>query len=263
VACEGIELSEPMAQQLRAKPGGQDLAVTIGDMTSTRVSGTFSLVYVVGNSIMNVTSQDEQAAVFVNSAAHLEAGGRFVIALVVPQLRKFPPGENARVFTLRPAHIGIETLDDVAGQIASSRHWMDVDGRLVKHSAPYRYIWPSELDLMALLAAFDWRTAGRDGIGRRSRPIVRATSRSTRRQAEPRRLGQPVAGVYERGVSRPGIDASVRAGPAEGSSTGTRMGRRLRGLRPTGQWRCPAAEGIAYGLWNELRLYRAVFGVHR
>ncbi len=154
VACEGIELSEPMAEQLRAKPGGQDVRVTIGDMTTTRVSGTFSLVYVVGNSIMNVTSQDEQAAVFVNAAAHLEAGGRFVIALVVPQLRKFPPGENARVFTLRPAHIGIETLDDVAGQIASSHHWMDVDGRLVKHSAPYRYIWPSELDLMARLAGF-------------------------------------------------------------------------------------------------------------
>jgi SAM-dependent methyltransferase len=71
VACEGIELSEPMAEQLRAKPGGQDLPVTIGDMTTTRVSGTFSLVYVVGNSIMNVTSQDEQAAVFVNPAAHL------------------------------------------------------------------------------------------------------------------------------------------------------------------------------------------------
>ena len=73
---------------------------------------------------------------------------------MVPQLRKFPPGESARVFTLRAGHIGIETLDDVAGQIASSHHWMDVDGRLVKHSAPYRYIWPSELDLMARLAGF-------------------------------------------------------------------------------------------------------------
>jgi SAM-dependent methyltransferase len=154
VAVEGIELSEPMVEQLRTKRGGQDVPVTIGDMSTTRVSGTFTLVYVVANTIMNVTTQDEQAAVFVNAAAHLEEGGRFVIAVVVPQLRTFLPGENARVFTLEPAHVGIETLDDAAGQIASSHHWMQVDGRLVKHSAPYRYVWPSELDLMARLAGF-------------------------------------------------------------------------------------------------------------
>jgi SAM-dependent methyltransferase len=154
VVVEGIELSEPMAEQLRAKPGGQDVPVTIGDMTTTRVPGTFSLVYVVANTIMNVTTQNEQAAILVNAAAHLEEGGRFLIAVVVPQLRKFPPGENARVFTLQPAHIGIETLDDLVNQVASSHHWMEVDGRLVKHSAPYRYIWPSELDLMARLAGF-------------------------------------------------------------------------------------------------------------
>jgi SAM-dependent methyltransferase len=154
VAVEGIELSEPMAEQLRAKPGGQDVPVTIGDMTTTRVTGTFTLVYVVANTIMNVTTQDEQAAVMMNAAAHLEEGGRFLIALVVPQLRKFPLGENARVFTLQPTHIGIETLDDPASQVVSSHHWMDVDGRLVKHSAPYRYVWPSELDLMARLAGF-------------------------------------------------------------------------------------------------------------
>jgi SAM-dependent methyltransferase len=154
VAVEGIELSEPMAEQLRAKPGGQDLPVTIGDMTTTRVTAAFSLVYVVANTIMNVTTQDEQAAVLANAAAHLEEGGCFVIAVVVPQLRKFPLGENARVFTLQPAHIGIETLDDVAGQVVSSHHWMHVDGRLVMHSEPYRYVWPCELDLMARLAGF-------------------------------------------------------------------------------------------------------------
>jgi SAM-dependent methyltransferase len=154
VAVEGIELSEPMVEQLRAKPGGLDVRVTIGDMTTTRVTGAFSLVYVVANTIMNVTTQDEQAAVFANAAAHLEEGGRFLIAVVVPQLRRFPLGENARVFTLQPAHIGIETLDDAASQVASSHHWMEVDGRLVKHSAPYRYVWPSELDLMARLAGF-------------------------------------------------------------------------------------------------------------
>jgi SAM-dependent methyltransferase len=154
VVVEGIELSEPMAERLRAKPGGQDVPVTIGSMTTTRVTGTFTLVYVVANTIMNVTTQDEQLAVLMNAAAHLEGDGRLLVAVVVPQLRKFPLGENARVFTLQPAHVGIETLDDVTNQVASSHHWMEVDGRLVKHSAPYRYIWPSELDLMARLAGF-------------------------------------------------------------------------------------------------------------
>jgi len=152
ISVHGLELSPHMVAQLQAKPGASDVAVTIGDMTSTRVPGTFTLVYLVANTIMNVTTQDEQTAVFVNAAAHLEAGGVFVVEVMVPQLRSVPAGEIGRVFTLEPDHIGIETFDDLAGQIAWSHHWMEVGGRLVRHSAPYRYVWPSELDLMARLA---------------------------------------------------------------------------------------------------------------
>jgi hypothetical protein len=154
IAVSGIELSPPMADRLRAKPGGHDVSVTIGDMTRTRVPGTFTLVYLVANTIMNVTTQEEQVAVFANAAAHLAAGGRFVVEVIVPALRSVPPGERGRIFTISPDHVGIETFDDVAGQIAWSHHWMVVDGRLVRHSAPYRYVWPSELDLMARLAGF-------------------------------------------------------------------------------------------------------------
>jgi SAM-dependent methyltransferase len=155
VPVEGIELSRPMAERLRAKPGGQEVPVTVGDMATTRIDGTFSLVYVVANTIMNVTTQDEQVAVFVNAAAHLQVAGRFVVDVVVPQPPSFPGGETARVFTLESAHVGIETVDDPVGQVAWSHHWMEVDGRLVKHSAPYRYVWPSELDLMARFAGFE------------------------------------------------------------------------------------------------------------
>jgi SAM-dependent methyltransferase len=160
----GIELSPHMAGQLRGKPGADGVAVTVGDMTSTRVPGTFTLVYLVANTIMNVTTQDEQIAVFANAAAHLQPGGRFVVDVIVPQLRGVPPGETARVFTLDPDHVGIETFDDLAGQIAWSHHWMEVGGRLIKHSAPYRYVWPSELDLMARIAGFrlEHRWAGWD-----------------------------------------------------------------------------------------------------
>jgi len=155
VAVHGIELSPHMADQLRAKPGADAVSVTVGDMTTTRLSDRFELVYLVANSIMNVTTQEEQVAVFSNAAAHLVVGGRFVIELMVPQLRRGPPSEMARVFRLDSDHVGIETFDDVVGQVAWSHHWIEVNGRLVRHSAPYRYIWPSELLLMAKMTGFE------------------------------------------------------------------------------------------------------------
>jgi|SRR5579884_164199 len=106
---------------------------------------------------MNLTAQDEQLAVFTNAAAHLDRGGCFVVELVVPQLRSVPFGEIGRVFMLSPDHVDIETFDDVVGQVAWSHHWAEVGDRLVKHSAPCRYVWPSELILMARLASFRLR----------------------------------------------------------------------------------------------------------
>jgi SAM-dependent methyltransferase len=154
---QGIELSRPMAARLSAKPGAEAVPVTIGDMTTTRVPGTFRLVYLVANTIMNVTTQDDQLAVFANAAAHLEPRGCFVVEVLVPQLRRVPPGASAWVFTLDPDHVGIETFDDLVGQVAWSHHWIEADGRLVRHSAPYRYVWPSELDLMAKITGFRLR----------------------------------------------------------------------------------------------------------
>jgi hypothetical protein len=126
-------------------------------MTTTRVAGVFTLVYLVWNSIMNVTTQQEQVAVFRNASAHLERGGFFVVEVIVPQLREVPPGAVGRVFTMEPGHVGIETFDDLVGQIAWSHHWTEVEGRLMHHAAPYRYVWPAELDLMAELAGFRLR----------------------------------------------------------------------------------------------------------
>ena len=157
VSVHGLELSEHMLERLHAKRGTADVRTVLGDMTSTRVPGDFRLVYLVANTIMNVTTQDEQIAVFVNAARHLVPGGCFVVEVIVPSLRDVPRGEIGRVFTLEPDHVGIETFDDTVGQIASSHHWMLVDGELVRHSAPYRYVWPSELDLMARLAGLRLR----------------------------------------------------------------------------------------------------------
>jgi len=158
VSVHGLELSPHMAAQMKAKPGADAVPVTVGDMTTTRVPGApFTLVYLVANTIMNVTTQDAQLAVFANAAGHLAPGGCFVVEVIVPQLRRVPPGETARVFTMDPDHVGIETFDDVAAQIAWSHHWIEAGGRLVRHSAPYRYVWPSELDLMARIAGLRLR----------------------------------------------------------------------------------------------------------
>jgi SAM-dependent methyltransferase len=162
VAVHGIELSPDMAARLRAKPGATEVPVIVGDMTSARAPGTFTLVYLVANTIMNVTTQDEQIAVFANAAAHLRPSGCFVVEVIVPQLRRLPPGETGRVFVLEPDHVGIETFDDLVGQITWSHHWMQVDGQLVQHSAPYRYVWPAELDLMARLTGFRLRDRWED-----------------------------------------------------------------------------------------------------
>ena len=157
VRVHGIELSPAMVEQLQDKPGADAAPVTVGDMTTTRVPGPFTLGYLGANSLMNVTTQDDQLAVFANAAAHLPPGGCFVVEVIVPQLRSVPRGEPGRVFTMTPDHVGIETFDDLVGQVASSHHWMQVDGRTIIHSAPYRYVWPSELDLMGRLAGFRLR----------------------------------------------------------------------------------------------------------
>lgn len=157
VRVHGIDLSPAMVAQLRAKPGADEIDVTIGDFTSTRVPGVFTLAYLVYNSIMNVTTQGEQVECFRNAAAHLEPGGCFVIEVGVPDLRGLPPGQNIRPFHVSPTRLGFDEYTDLVGQIAYSHHYWFADGELDVFSAPYRYVWPSELDLMARLAGLSLR----------------------------------------------------------------------------------------------------------
>ena len=156
VRVHGIELSPAMVAELRTKPGAADIGVTIGDFASATTEGTFALAYLVRNTIMNLTSQDDQVACFRNVAAHLEPGGHFVIEVMVPDLRRLPPGETIRAFTVTPTHLGFEEYD-FATQIAYSHHYWVADGRLETASPPFRYVWPSELDLMARLAGMTLR----------------------------------------------------------------------------------------------------------
>ena len=156
VRVHGIDLSEAMVARLRAKPGGEEIPVVIGDFASTRVDGTFSLAYLVFNTIMNLTTQDEQVACFRNAAAHLEPGGRFVIEVGVPQLQRLPPGETFQPFHVSATRLGFDEYD-VAAQGLISHHYRVEGGTLEARSIPFRYVWPAELDLMARLAGMTLR----------------------------------------------------------------------------------------------------------
>jgi SAM-dependent methyltransferase len=156
VRVHGIDLSPDMVAQLGAKPGTDDIGVTIGDFVTTRVGGTFKLAYLVRNTIMNLTTQDGQVACFQNVAAQLESGGCFVIEVVVPGLQRLPPGETVQAFTVSPTHLGFDEYEVTSQGLISHHYWV-VDGQLETFSVPFRYVWPSELDLMARLAGMSLR----------------------------------------------------------------------------------------------------------
>jgi SAM-dependent methyltransferase len=157
IRVSGIDLSPDMVAQLRAKAGGDALPVAIGDFASTVVDGTFSLCYLVFNTIMNLTSQDAQVACFENAARHLRPGGFFVIEVGVPGLRRLPPGERYVPFAVEDGHVGVDEYD-VVTQGLVSHHYRDG----ARRSVPFRYVWPAELDLMARIAGLELhgRSAG-------------------------------------------------------------------------------------------------------
>jgi SAM-dependent methyltransferase len=156
IRVNGIELSEAMVSRLRVKPGAEQIGVTIGDFATTTVEGRFSVAYLVFNTIMNLTTQDEQVACFQNVAAQLTPDGCFVIEVAVPDLQRLPPGETVRAFTVSDTRLGFDDYD-IASQGLISHHYWDVDGKLEGTSLPFRYVWPAELDLMARLAGMSLR----------------------------------------------------------------------------------------------------------
>jgi SAM-dependent methyltransferase len=147
----GIELSQAMITQLLSEPNASTVSLTLGDFATATVDGDFDLVYLLRNTITNLTSQDEQVECFRNAASHLRPGGTFLVENYVPELRRIPPGERSHVFTATPTHVGVGEYDFL-NQIEVSRHWWTVQDELKTFTAPHRYVWPSELDLMAQIA---------------------------------------------------------------------------------------------------------------
>jgi len=158
VEVHGIDLSKAMIAQMQAKPGGSDIPVVVGDFTTVRMdgAGSFRLVYLVYNTIQNVTSQDGQVATFANAAAHLEPGGVFVIEVGMPDLQRLPVGSSVVPFDFSDYHYGVDEYD-IANQGLISHHFTKRGDRWEYSSGPFRYVWPSELDLMAQMAGMALR----------------------------------------------------------------------------------------------------------
>ncbi|KQX61985.1 class I SAM-dependent methyltransferase [Angustibacter sp. Root456] len=164
----GIELSQPMVDRLREKAPAEQLPVVVGDMATSRADGQFTLVYLVYNTISNLLTQDQQVECFRNAARHLAPGGCFVIELWVPELRKLPVGTDATVWHTDPSgYIALDTYD-VLQQRVVSHHFRFDDSKVARLTrSPHRYIWPSELDLMARLAGFELESRHADWSGAR------------------------------------------------------------------------------------------------
>ncbi|NUO56224.1 MAG: class I SAM-dependent methyltransferase [Hamadaea sp.] len=155
VPVSGIELSQPMVDQLRKSASAEEIPVVVGDMATTTVPGQFSLVYLVWNSIGNLRTQDEQVECFRNAARHLVPGGHFVIELWIPGIRRFPPGQTAVPFDVSEGHVGFDTYDMVTQQGTSHHYYRYADGSTRYGASNFRYIWPAECDLMARLAGME------------------------------------------------------------------------------------------------------------
>jgi len=175
VPVHGIELSEAMIAQLRAKDGGDAIGITVGDFAHAKAPGTFTLAYLIFNTIGNLTTQDEQVACFRNVADHLVPGGRFVIEVGVPDLQRLPAGERVRPFTVTPDRLGFDEYDVATQRMWSHHYWIE-DGRWETKSLPFRYVWPAELDLMARIAGMTlrdrWNSWQRDPFTNDSRQHV-------------------------------------------------------------------------------------------
>ncbi|HEX5401253.1 MAG TPA: class I SAM-dependent methyltransferase [Pseudonocardiaceae bacterium] len=165
VPVTGIELSTPMLGRLRTKVDEATIPVIVGDMATAAAPGSYSLVYLVFNTISNLLTQAEQVACFRNAARHLVPGGRFLIELEVPELRRLPPGQTGVVFHAEPGYLGVDTYD-VLNQHLVSNHVRFGDGTHARlFRSPHRYIWPAEMDLMAQLAGFELETRHADWTG--------------------------------------------------------------------------------------------------
>jgi SAM-dependent methyltransferase len=158
VEVHGIDVSEAMVAELRKKPGGEGIPVTMGNFADVPVEGRYALVYLVFNTIFALLTQDEQVRCFENVASHLAEGGVFVIEAFVPDLTRYVRGQNVEAVVVEDDVIGVNfSRHDAASQRVNAVHMNFEEGTIDQRPVQLRYAWPSELDLMARVAGLRLR----------------------------------------------------------------------------------------------------------
>ena len=167
VEVHGIDSSSAMVERIRAKNGGASIPVAIGDFADVDVEGLFSLVFVVSNTFFMLTSQEEQIRCFENVASHLDESGVFLIHAFVPDVSMFDRGQRLSASLPDLASVNLDvSVHDAVNQVVDFRHLYLTEEGIRMYPGRVRYVWPSELDLMARLAGLrlrarwaDWRRA--------------------------------------------------------------------------------------------------------
>jgi SAM-dependent methyltransferase len=163
VRVEGIDISPAMVARLRAKPGGTDIAVTMGDFADVAVAGSYRLIYVVFNTLFNLLTQEDQVRSFENVSAHLTDEGVFVVETFVPAfLYRLRNDQYVDAEAIEVDEVRLDLLrHDAAKQMLAESHVSLSPSGVRLNPVVQRYAWPSELDLMARIAGL--RLKGRWG----------------------------------------------------------------------------------------------------
>ncbi|MEX2238460.1 MAG: class I SAM-dependent methyltransferase [Dehalococcoidia bacterium] len=216
VSVSGIELSPKMAAKLREKSGGADIPAAIGDFSSTRVDGSFSLAYLVANTLWNLKTQEKQVACFQNVAAHLEPSGRFLVEMFVPDLQGISTGHTIRAFRADAGRLSFDVYD-VPRQGLTSVHYSIASGGITAFAPEGRYVWPAEMDLMAQLAGM--KLENRWG-GWKREPFTE--------------LSRSHVSVYEKpqATGRPGVSLPATEFVTAGSGSTDALGQKARSNQP-------------------------------
>jgi SAM-dependent methyltransferase len=154
----GVDASERMVEKLRAKPGGDGIAVTMGDFADVPVEGSYGLIFIAFNTLFALLTQEAQLRCFANAARHLTDDGLFVIEAFFPDLARFDRDQRAQATWVDPHRVMLDaSRHNPVEQRVDSQHIVITEDETKLYPVSIRYAFPSELDLMARLAGLELR----------------------------------------------------------------------------------------------------------
>jgi SAM-dependent methyltransferase len=159
IEVHGIDAAPAMIAKLRARPGGDSIAVTMGNFADVEVEGQFPFVFIVFNTFFALLTQEEQVRCFRNVAGRLTESGTFLIEAFVPDVTRFRGGQNVRAYTVTNERVQLQVAQhDPVRQRMMTQNIVFTNQGMRLYPVEVRYAWPAELDLMAQLVGLRLRT---------------------------------------------------------------------------------------------------------